>query len=137
MRILVVDDNEPIAEIISTFLKREGDFQVESQVNGDAAFQHYCEHGPYDLVVTDLIHPGMDGLVLSRAIRKKNPKQAIAAFTANWSKQMMRCFQRLHIPVLLKGDAGAVETVQFLKDAIATKPKAKKSTTLRGRRRAR
>jgi CheY-like chemotaxis protein len=138
MRILVVGDNEPIAELISAFLKREGDFQVESEVDGDTAFQHYCEHGPYDLVVTDLFHPGMDGLVQSRAIRKKNPKQAIAAFTANGSKPIRYRFQRLHIPLLEKGELRpAVEIVQFLKDAIATKQKTKKRATVRARRRAR
>ena len=125
MRILMVDDNEPITDILSSILKREGDFEVECAIDGDAAFQHYCEHGPYDLVVTDYAHTGMDGLELSRAIRKKNPRQAIAAFTADGSKQMRRCFQRLHIPVLLK-PSGAPEIVQFLKDAIASKPKRKK-----------
>ena len=70
MRILIVDDNEPLTYFVSAFLKSEGDFEVECEVDGDAAFQHYCQHGPYDLVVTDYAHPGMDGLELSRAIRK-------------------------------------------------------------------
>jgi CheY-like chemotaxis protein len=118
MRILLVDDTKAIAAMISAFLQLEGDFEVESQVDGDAAFRHYCQHGPYDLVVTDYDHPGMDGLVLSRAIRKKNPKQSIAAFTSNGSAEMTHRFQRLHIPLLEKGRPSAVEVVQFLKDAI-------------------
>jgi CheY-like chemotaxis protein len=137
MRILIVDDNEGISCLLSAFLKREDDFQVESETDGDAGFQHYCKHGPYDLVVTDLFHPGMDGLVLSRAIRKKNPKQAIAAFTANGSKPIRYRFQRLQIPLLCKGELRpAVEIVQFLKDAIATKPKTKKGATASQKRRA-
>ena len=131
MRILVVDDNEPIAEIISALLKREADFEVECEADGDVAFKHYCKRGPYDLVVTDYAHEGMNGLELSRAIRKKNPEQAIAAFTADGSKQMRRNFLRLRIPVLHK-PSGAQKIVQFLKDAIGTKPKARKSTMLTG-----
>src|SRR5277367_4703467 len=132
MKILIVDDNEDITRMLSAFLKREGDFEVECEVDGDSAFQHYVEHGPYDLVVTDYVHEGMNGLELSRAIRKKNPEQAIAAFTADGSKQMRYRFQRLQIPLLMKGYASVQETVQFLEDAIATKPKAKKPATQRG-----
>jgi len=50
MKILIVDDNEPLTYILSAFLKRKGDFEVESATDGDAAFKHYCERGPYDLV---------------------------------------------------------------------------------------
>jgi CheY-like chemotaxis protein len=135
MKILIVDDNEPLTYILSAFLKREGDFEIESATDGDAAFKHYCKHGPYDLVVTDYAHEGMDGLELSRAIRKKNPEQAIAAFTADRSRQMRGNFRRLRIPVLQK-PSGAAEIVKFLKDAIAAKPKTKKPRALRARSRS-
>jgi CheY-like chemotaxis protein len=96
----------------------------------NVAFRHYCERGPYDLVVTDYFHPGMDGLELSRAIRKKNPTQAIAGFTGGGSKQMSRSFERLHIPVLVK-PSNELEIVRFFKNAIARKPKRKKQNAQR------
>jgi DNA-binding NtrC family response regulator len=122
MRIFLVDDEKAVTDFLSTFLKMDGDFEVECAIDGNAAFQHYSEHGPHDLVVTDYVHPGMNGLELSRAIRKRNPTQAIAAFTGGRSKPTMHCFRRLHIPVLLK-PSSAPEIVQFLKDAIANSPK--------------
>ena len=133
MKILIVDDNEPLTHILSAFLKREGDFEVESATDGDAAFKHYCKRGPFDLVLTDYAHEGMDGLELSRAIRKRNPAQAIAAFTADGSKEMRQNFQRLHIPLLAKGEVRPVEIVQFLREVIATKPKTKRPTTVRAK----
>ena len=69
MRILIVDDNEPLTYFVSAFLKSEGDFEFSARWRR-CSIQHYCQHGPYDLVVTDYAHPGMDGLELSRAIRK-------------------------------------------------------------------
>ncbi len=52
------------------------------EADGDEALAHYLEFGPYDLVLTDYIHPGMDGIELAVAIRRKNPVQPIALVTA-------------------------------------------------------
>jgi CheY-like chemotaxis protein len=54
-------------------LERAG-CKVESAADINAAMKLYCEHGPYDIVLTDLFHSG--GLV--KLIRKRNPEQAYA-----------------------------------------------------------
>ena len=48
-----------------------GGYEVESASDGDEAFRLYRKRGPYDLVLTDRHHPGMDGLDLAAAIRQK------------------------------------------------------------------
>ena len=81
MRVLLVDDEPLMLEYSASVLTSCG-FEVQQETNGDDALECYLELGPYDLVLTDYIHPGMDGIELAAAIRRKNAKQAIALVTA-------------------------------------------------------
>lgn len=54
-------------------LERAG-CKVESAADINAAMQLYCEHGPYDIVLTDLFH----SVGLLKLIRERNPEQAYA-----------------------------------------------------------
>jgi CheY-like chemotaxis protein len=47
-------------------------------LNGDEALQFYRKRGPYDLVLTDIQHPGPNGIEVVKRIRETNPAQAIA-----------------------------------------------------------
>ena len=65
--ILVVDDEEAIAEAVRARLESEG-YQVVVAVDGPQAIELHAEHRP-DLVVLDLMLPGMDGLEVCQAIQ--------------------------------------------------------------------
>jgi CheY-like chemotaxis protein len=79
MKILWLEDEENLQTIIVALLKKsDGVFDIEFVVDGDAAIKRYREPGAYDLVMTDYLHSGLNGLEFSRAIRKGNPLQAIA-----------------------------------------------------------
>ena len=77
MKILVVED-EPGVKAYTTATLTNSGYEVESASDGDEAFRLYRKRGPYDLVLTDRHHPGMDGLDLAAAIRQENPTQANA-----------------------------------------------------------
>ena len=66
-KVLVVDDEEHILELARLYLSREG-FQVESVGDGGQALARFAQLKP-DLVVLDLMLPGVDGLTLCRATR--------------------------------------------------------------------
>jgi DNA-binding response OmpR family regulator len=68
--VLVVDDEEHIRELCSLYLSREG-FQVESVGDGEQALASVKATSP-DLVVLDVMLPGMDGLAVCREIRKES-----------------------------------------------------------------
>ena len=104
MKILVVED-EPGVKAYTTATLTNSGYEVESASDGDEAFRLYRKRGPYDLVLTDRHHPGMDGLDLAAAIRQENPTQAIAFFTADVHSEPVGPFRRKFkdIPVLLKG----------------------------------
>ena len=66
-RILVVDDEEHIVELIRFNLEREG-FEVIASGDGDAALKKVFSDQP-DLIILDLMLPGQDGLSVCRTLR--------------------------------------------------------------------
>lgn len=68
-KILVVDDEKPIADILQFNLKKEG-YQVVCAYNGDEALKKVEEDQP-DLMLLDIMLPNKDGMEVCREIRKK------------------------------------------------------------------
>jgi DNA-binding response OmpR family regulator len=67
IRVLVVDDEEPIVELVRGYLEREG-WSVTVATDGDAGLQRAIEDRP-DVVVLDLMLPGLDGIEVCRRLR--------------------------------------------------------------------
>jgi len=67
-KILVVDDDRHIAELISLYLQKEG-FETREVYNGREAVEVFPAYAPF-LVLLDLMLPGMDGYKVCEEIRK-------------------------------------------------------------------
>ncbi|MBO6165136.1 MAG: response regulator transcription factor [Eubacterium sp.] len=67
-KILIVDDDENISELISLYLEKEC-FNTETAPNGEAALQLVDVYNP-DLILLDLMLPGIDGYEVCQQIRK-------------------------------------------------------------------
>ncbi|WP_088189163.1 response regulator transcription factor [Desulfosporosinus sp. FKA] len=68
MRILLVDDEKKITSVLKAYLQQEG-FQVNTALNGLIALTMFNENA-YDLVILDLMLPGMSGTEICQEIRK-------------------------------------------------------------------
>ncbi|WP_019243370.1 MULTISPECIES: response regulator YycF [Bacillus] len=68
-KILVIDDEKPIADIIEFNLKKEG-FEVHCAYDGNEALLKVEEIHP-DLILLDIMLPGRDGMEVCREVRKK------------------------------------------------------------------
>ena len=66
-RVLVVDDEAPIVELVRGYLERDG-FEVVSATNGPGAVARVRADAP-DVIVLDLMLPGFDGLEVCRQVR--------------------------------------------------------------------
>ncbi|MCE5203402.1 MAG: response regulator transcription factor [Coriobacteriales bacterium] len=66
-RILVVDDEDSILQFVSYNLKKEG-YEVTCVKDGDAALRA-ADAEPFDLVILDIMLPGMDGYEVCRKLR--------------------------------------------------------------------
>ncbi|HZK34756.1 MAG TPA: response regulator transcription factor [Bacillota bacterium] len=67
-RIMVVDDDFNIAQLVRLYLERDG-YSVETYANGELALDAFKTNPPH-LVVLDIMLPGMDGWDICREIRK-------------------------------------------------------------------
>jgi len=91
-RILVVDDEQRILRFVVRGLKAEG-FAVDSADNGPEGL-HKALEGGYDLVILDLLMPGMDGVSLLHRLMARRPGQAVlvlSCLTATATK--VRCLE--------------------------------------------
>jgi CheY-like chemotaxis protein len=75
--ILVIDDDETIRELLRAILEREG-YRVLDAPDGDKGLKQFTET-PTDLVITDLIMPGKEGIETIRDLRRKFPDVKIIA----------------------------------------------------------
>jgi NarL family two-component system response regulator LiaR len=80
--VLIVDDHEVVRRGLRTFLETLPEFSVVGEAaSGEKAIQLASEHIP-DVVLMDLILPGMDGIETTRKIKNISPRTQIVVLTS-------------------------------------------------------
>jgi CheY-like chemotaxis protein len=77
--VLLVDDDDLVRSVVRRFLERAG-HRVSEASDGRLALSEFTADPP-DLVVTDIIMPGMDGLEVIAAMRRTHPSIPIVAMS--------------------------------------------------------
>ena len=115
MRVLVVDDDPFMTEILRLYLLRAG-HETDTAENGLAALRR-LESAPYDVVITDAVMPGMSGFELCEAIRTGYPHIRIIGMTGQvnvneFEKSGAHLFFRKPVPFqdLLRAMQGLFQT---------------------------
>jgi two-component system OmpR family response regulator len=80
VRVLVVDDEQSLCELLGTVLRYEG-WQVETALNGHSALRVARALDP-DVVVLDMMMPDLDGLAVLRRLRGHKPSVPVLFLTA-------------------------------------------------------
>ena len=79
-KILVVDDERGLREVLSIMLKRAG-YAVTEASDGDEAIGHMSKE-IFDLVITDLRMPKVDGMAVLKAVKSSSPETVVLVITA-------------------------------------------------------
>jgi putative two-component system response regulator len=87
-RILVVDDDEWIRDLLARVLIRYG-YQVSAAPSAEEALD-VLRQSPYDLLISDMILTGMNGLELTSRVAHTHPDLPIVLITAHGHAEMMR-----------------------------------------------
>ena len=85
-KILIVDDEEIIVELVGLLLKKRG-FNVLSATNGEQCIQMVAEHSPA-LVLLDYMMPVMSGLDALKQIRRSYPETYVVMFTGKGNEEV-------------------------------------------------
>lgn len=80
-RILLVEDEPNLAFNLEFNLQAEG-FEVVPAVDGQIAIDKYLHHGPFDLVVLDVMLPEVNGFDVAKFIRERDDQTQILMLTA-------------------------------------------------------
>ncbi len=90
-RILVVDDEPEVLNVVSASLTRAG-FRVEPVNSGEAALQAYFAHSadPFSLVITDVLMPGIGGVELVRRLMRRDPSVRVLFMSGHVSTDFTR-----------------------------------------------
>lgn len=99
-KILFVDDDPNIQRMVEIFLRQQN-YQITFAKNGRSALK-YFDAAKYDLIITDVQMPEMDGLTLTREIRKKDNNIPIIIVSAFGQESMAREVEGERVTVLNK-----------------------------------
>ncbi len=85
-RMLLIDDAQEMQLLVKRKLAALG-VELVSAFNGNEGIDQALHHGPFDLVIVDLRMPGMDGLEVTRILRKQNQTIPIIMLGADCTEQ--------------------------------------------------
>ena len=119
IRILIVDDHDVVRQGVRMYLALDPELEVVGEAaNGEEALQLAREHNP-DVVLMDLLMPGMDGVTATAIIRRELPDTEVIALTSVLEDQAIyRAMRAGAIGYLLK-NTRATELVLAIKAAAA------------------
>lgn len=92
-KIVVVDDEPAIGELLVNFLGQEG-YEITSFTSGKKALAH-LKTKPVDLLLTDLRMPEMNGLDVIKATKKTKPDLPIMAMSGSPDSEMIEIIDEL------------------------------------------
>ena len=101
--ILVVDDNERLLDIIGCFLSERSEYKISKANSGAVALQKLLSDESIDLVITDIMMPGLSGFNLLQRIKERNPhKPEVIFITGNLNLDVDRAFSEGVLDILWK-----------------------------------
>ena len=86
MRVLIVEDEQRLAENVARSLRESASYAVDVALDGEDGL-YMAQSNPYDLVVLDLMLPKVDGLTLLKQLRAGGAETPVLVLTARDDKE--------------------------------------------------
>ncbi len=118
-RILIVDDDESVVFFLGEHLAQLGkEYKVETACSGEEALALMAEQ-PFDLLITDLRMPGVDGLELLEQVRAHYPKTRLILMTAYGSARVEAEARRLEVYRYITKPFEVEELIEVARQALS------------------
>jgi len=119
IRVMLVDDHAVVRRGLSTFFLTSDDLQLVGEATGGEEAIRLCETLQPDVVLMDLVMPGMNGVEATRAIRERWPHIRVIALTSFETDELVQgALQAGAISYLLK-NVSALELTEAIRAAHA------------------
>ncbi|MBN2502473.1 MAG: response regulator transcription factor [Anaerolineales bacterium] len=122
IRVLLVDDHAVVRSGLSAFLLAYDDLELVGEAaSGERSIQLCAEVQP-DVVLMDMVMPGMDGAKATSLIREKCPRTQVIALTSFKEQELVESALKAGAIGYLLKDVSAEELVDAIRSAAAGKP---------------
>lgn len=121
MTIVVADDDAAITWFLAGVLRSAGATVYEAR-DGERAFELACEHSP-DLVISDIVMPGMDGFALCRAIKRDFALRDVPVVLLSWKEDLLQRVRELGAGAdgYMRKEASATAIVQRIREVSSSR----------------
>jgi DNA-binding NarL/FixJ family response regulator len=110
IRVVIADDESDVRLLLRIQLELEG-FEIAGEATDGRSVIETCRDTQPDVVVLDLLMPGVNGFEAIPTLRHQHPNVAIVAYTAVAGEFVRKEMARMRIPLLLKsGNVTALAT---------------------------
>jgi NarL family two-component system response regulator LiaR len=115
--VLIVDDHKVVRQGVRAFMDTQPDLTVVGEAgSGEEAIRLAAEHAP-DVVIVDLVMPGMDGIEVTRHVKKASPRTQIIVLTSyHQDEHIFPAIRAGALSYLLK-DVGPAELADAVRKA--------------------
>lgn len=114
---LIVDDHAVVRQGVRAFLEAQGDIVVVGEAgSGEEAVRLSMEHAP-DVVLMDLIMPGMDGVEATRQVKQVSPRSNIIVLTSYHEDEHVLPAMKAGATSYILKDISSQELVQAVRKA--------------------
>jgi len=119
--IMLVDDEPMVTQVLASFLELETDYEVITCDSGAEALEHLSA-GPVDVVVSDFLMPGMNGLELLAEVGRRDPEIPRLMLTGYADKEnAIRAINEVGLFQYLEKPLDNAQFLLALKNALAHK----------------
>ncbi|MBC7334650.1 MAG: response regulator transcription factor [Clostridia bacterium] len=93
---MLVDDHAVVRSGLSAFLMAFDDLELIGEARDGEEAVRFCERHRPDVVLMDLVMPGMDGVAATRAIRERCPEVQVIALTSFREEELAEAIRKAH-----------------------------------------
>jgi NarL family two-component system response regulator LiaR len=122
IRVMLVDDHAVVRSGLSAFLLAFDDLELVGEAGSGEEAVRLCEKVQPDVVLMDLVMPGMDGAAATRAIRKRCPQIHVIALTSFKEKELVEGALQAGAIGYLTKNVSAGELADAIRAALAGRP---------------
>ncbi len=122
IRVMIVDDHAVVRSGLSAFLMVYDDLEMVAEANGGQDALRKCEELHPDVVLMDLVMPGMDGAAATKAIRERFPNVQVIALTSFKEQDLVQAAMAAGAIGYLLKNVSADELAAAIRAARAGRP---------------
>jgi two-component system nitrate/nitrite response regulator NarL len=115
IKLFIVDDHQMLIDGIKSLLMNEEDFELIGEaISGEMALEKITMF-PVDILITDIKMPGMDGIELSKVMKKQFPATKILALSMYSNSEMISTMLEAGVSGYILKNTGKQELIHALK----------------------